>query len=558
MGKGVIFGTLGLSAKISASCSLLALVLMVLVGLPLAHVQRERVLTTISTNKEKLDLVFDRFVSKQREKAKADALANAAICAGFASLSLYNLAPEDIAPSLRNTLELQDVQAIAITDSYGKPFAAIWRERDGHVGAGKELPSSFSKSLYMDIQAESRHNKELVGTVHMLVSNEAMEKEIAEEKARSLGDAEEFAAVAMSQFKRSVLIQASGVALIAFLLSIAISLAVRGLAGKPIAKASELARQMARGDFTREAKSSGSDEVATLVNALGSTSKSLGSLIGQVQKAASQIVSSGLRITVSAREQEGVFSKMATSSNEIVSSTKEISATSQQLATSMDDVAVVSGRTAELASSGRSSLEGMRRGMEQLASSTKEISARLSKINEKAGNINGVVETITKVADQTNLLSLNAAIEAEKAGEYGKGFSVVATEIRRLADQAAVATLDISEIVGDMQSSVSSAVVEMDKFSEEVRNGVKDAESINSQLGRIMEEVQSLPPVFSNVAGGMKHQAEGAEQINAAMMSLNESVNQAGESIKEFAEVVRELNEATQALQDGMSVFKTV
>ena len=102
------------------------------------------------------------------------------------------------------------------------------------------------------------------------------------------------------------------------------------------------------------------------------------------------------------------------------------------------------------------------------------INAKLAVLNEKAGNINQVVTTITKVADQTNLLSLNAAIEAEKAGEYGRGFAVVATEIRRLADQTAVATYDIEQMVKEIQSAVTAGVMGMDKFSEEVRRGMQE------------------------------------------------------------------------------------
>src|SRR6202007_2042888 len=99
--------------------------------------------------------------------------------------------------------------------------------------------------------------------------------------------------------------------------------------------------------------------------------------------------------------------------------------------------------------------ETMRHVMEAATS----INAKLSVLNEKAGNINQVVITITKVADQTNLLSLNAAIEAEKAGEYGRGFAVVATEIRRLADQTAVATYDIEQMVKEIQSAVAAGGV---------------------------------------------------------------------------------------------------
>ena len=129
---------------------------------------------------------------------------------------------------------------------------------------------------------------------------------------------------------------------------------------------------------------------------------------------------------------------------------------------------------------------GMDRTMRQLAESTGSIGAKLSVISERAANINLVVTTITKVADQTNLLSINAAIEAEKAGEYGLGFLVVAREIRRLADQTAVATLDIERMVKEMQYSVSAGVMEMDKFSEQVRQVVSEVQHIGGQLGQII------------------------------------------------------------------------
>src|SRR6185295_13744886 len=114
--------------------------------------------------------------------------------------------------------------------------------------------------------------------------------------------------------------------------------------------------------------------------------------------------------------------------------------------------------SAALAGSGQAGLSRMEETMRQVMEAAASINTKLGVLNEKAGNINQVVVTITKVADQTNLLSLNAAIEAEKAGEYGRGFAVVATEIRRLADQTAVATYDIEQMVGDIQAAVSDGV----------------------------------------------------------------------------------------------------
>ena len=131
-------------------------------------------------------------------------------------------------------------------------------------------------------------------------------------------------------------------------------------------------------------------------------------------------------------------------------------------------------------------------------------------IREKADSINVVVTTITKVADQTNLLSINAAIEAEKAGEYGRGFLVVAREIRRLADQTAVATLDIETMVRQMQDAVSAGVMQMDKFADEVRSGVGQVTQDQPDDGEIIKEVQGLSGRFQLVNEGMQNQSVGA------------------------------------------------
>src|SRR5450631_1525310 len=155
----------------------------------------------------------------------------------------------------------------------------------------------------------------------------------------------------------------------------------------------------------------------------------------------------------------------------------------------------------------------MKKTVQQIVEASASINDRLAVLSDKAGNIGTVVTTITKVADQTNLLSLNAAIEAEKAGEYGRGFAVVATEIRRLADQTAVATYDIEQMVKEIQSAVSAGVMGMDKFSEEVRRGMDDVRQVGMQLSQIIEQVQALVPRFEMANEGMQAQAIGAEQI---------------------------------------------
>src|SRR5690606_12250204 len=120
----------------------------------------------------------------------------------------------------------------------------------------------------------------------------------------------------------------------------------------------------------------------------------------------------------------------------------------------------------------------------------------------------------------TNLLSVNAAIEAEKAGEYGIGFLVVAREIRRLADQTATATLDIEQMVKQMQSAVSTGVMEMDRFADQVRRNVQDVATISQQMAEIIDRVNGNTSRFESVSESMQNQAQGADQISSAMAQL--------------------------------------
>jgi len=216
----------------------------------------------------------------------------------------------------------------------------------------------------------------------------------------------------------------------------------------------------------------------------------------------------------------------------------------------------MSQETAVFASSGQKDLSKMEEAMRSMETASKSISGRLASINEKAGNISHVVDTITKVADQTNLLSLNAAIEAEKAGEYGRGFQVVAREIRRLADQTAVATLDIEQMVQEMESAVASGVMEMEKFIDEVRRSAEDVGNISTQLTRIIAQVQAQSPSFEELNVATGHQSESARKINTAMVNLSEGLQESIESLRETYAAIGQLNEATKTLQEEISRFR--
>jgi Cache 3/Cache 2 fusion domain/Methyl-accepting chemotaxis protein (MCP) signalling domain len=267
------------------------------------------------------------------------------------------------------------------------------------------------------------------------------------------------------------------------------------------------------------------------------------------------LTSSATQIASSAVHQQASVTALMASSNQIASAAKEISATSQELLRAMVEIAEAAERTAGLARDGRQGLKGVETSMQGLSNASGSISSKLSTIRNKASRINSVVTAITKVADQTNLLSLNASIEAEKAGEAGAGFAVVAREIRRLADQSAQATLDIEQIVEEMQEAVASGVDEIRSFSDAVQGGIGAAETMRGQFGEIIERVESMAPRYETVQQGMQNQSVGAKQISDAMWQLTETARQASDSVNDLNEVSRQLHEAIRILKER--IFKT-
>jgi methyl-accepting chemotaxis protein WspA len=309
----------------------------------------------------------------------------------------------------------------------------------------------------------------------------------------------------------------------------------------PMARLVEVLDIMRTGNLAQRLNLRRSDEFGTLENGFNRMAEELASLVSQAQKSSLQVTTSVTEIAATSKEQQATASETAATTTEIGATSREIFATSRDLLHTMNEVAGVAEQSATLAGASQSGLTRMEDTMRSVMEAAGSVNAKLS---------------ILKVADQTNLLSLNAAIEAEKAGEYGRGFAVVATEIRRLADQTAVATYDIEQTVKEIQSAVSAGVMGMDKFSEEVRRGMRDVQQVGSQLSQIINEVQTLAPRFQMVNEGMQTQATSAEQITQALSQLSEAAQQTAESLRQSSQAIDDLTLVANQLRTGVSRFK--
>jgi methyl-accepting chemotaxis protein WspA len=317
----------------------------------------------------------------------------------------------------------------------------------------------------------------------------------------------------------------------------------------------DVVSRAAGGDLTGTVTVGGTDAIGRLGEGLKTMFDNLRRLLTNVQKAGIQVTTSATEIAAAAKQQEATGIEQAQTSVEILSTTKEISANTSQLLKTMEEATSVAEYTTNATGGAQDNLRRMDQTMQNMVTATDSINAKLAALSEKASNINSVLTTITKVADQTNILSLNAAIEAEKAGDAGRGFSVVATEIRRLADQTSVSTWDIEQMLKEMQSAVSASVMGMDKFSEEIRRSVSEVRQVAEQLSSVMDQVQRLAPQFDLVLQGMQSQATGAQQISETMMQLNEATQQTVDSLKATSEAVHQLQFAAGDLQSSVTTF---
>lgn len=313
-------------------------------------------------------------------------------------------------------------------------------------------------------------------------------------------------------------------------------------------------RSLAEGTLsTRLAIDNEADEFSHVARSFNRMAETFEIIINQLKQVGVNISTSAAEIDIASKEQETIIIAQESTTKAIAVTANDISSTAKDFATTINEISRVAEDTSKLASEGRAGLSHMETVMRHMVDASGNIAAKLSVLNEKTGNITSVITTITKVADQTNLLSLNASIEAEKAGEYGRSFAVIAREIRRLAEQTAVATLDIEKIVTEIVGAVSSSVMGVDDFTQEIRAGVEQIRKVGEKLSTIIEQVQNLTTQFEMVNQGMQTQSAGAEQINEAINQLSQTAKQTSESIHQFRKTVQELDSSTQDLRRVVS-----
>ena len=503
----------------------------------------------------KIHQTIDDREQEQRNSLLNNVEFNTEILSEAGGIYLLNWDDEHLKNSLlRPYMNYPELLAIRVLDGDGEPFAAAWKAPEVTLAA--ELPDNLGLNEELSHRLDSFYDEEHVGSFQVYYTDAMLVEQIRAIKAEAVVESETFHVRSRSRLNEIFINRSVGIGVILLIQVVCLIVLLRRFVLHPVLTVSEIARRLSELDLTVHVKTTRNDELGKLMQATNVMVRSFREVVQQVQHSGHQVSASSTQLSAATKEQEIIMSHQTTSLNEVLSLVQGISETTTQLVPTMQKVAAMSQETAGFASSGRTHLLRMEAAIQEMGASSQSISGKLETIHEKADNISTIVTTIDKVSEQTNLLSLNASIEAEKAGEYGRGFAVVAREIRRLADRTAVSTLNIEHMVKEMQSAVAAGVMEMDKFLADVGNRVADVADISRHLSQIIEQVQALSPNFDAVNASIGLQSDNAQQINNAMSDLHEEAQQTIESLRESFAAIGQLNDAAKDLHNKVLCFK--
>ena len=362
---------------------------------------------------------------------------------------------------------------------------------------------------------------------------------------------DEFMAPVFETLGRSLLFSLAGV-----LLTLAGLWWIGSSISKPLKAAVQAVERVSEGDLTQLESTQASGEPGLLIASMQHMGAGLNAMVGQVKGARHQVGDAADQISSAARSLHATVGEQAASAGQARMATEEIVATSGQLVRTVREVAAMVGSASELAQEGRQVLTGVESKMGELSEGALAITEKLAAIRTKSAKIGKILTTITCIADQTNLLSLNAAIEAEKAGEAGLGFAVVAREIRLLADQTAESAQDIERMITDSQSAVSSGVSGMERFTSFVREGMEEIGKLSAHIELILKKIEDILPYFATVDEGMQGQSEAAHQIRDLVGNLSDIARKTAESASGLNKASETLQAAVKSLDAEVSRFK--
>ena len=344
---------------------------------------------------------------------------------------------------------------------------------------------------------------------------------------------------------------------IAVILAVVIGIVLTRSIASPLGAISRVAQQIAAGDLSVNVPSEQrTDEVGILAQAFRQLVEKLRRSTADISQAVSLLGSSASEILAATTQVACSTAETATAISETTTTVEEVRQAAQLSSQKAQSVSDSAQRVAQISQTGQKAVEETSVGMNRIREQMETIAQTVVRLSEQSQSIGGIIASVTDLADQSNLLAVNAAIEAAKAGEQGKGFAVVAQEIKSLAEQSKQATAQVRSILSDVQKATSAAVMATEQGSKAVEAGVKQSAQAGEAIRVLAETSGEATQTATQIVASSQQQVVGMDQIGTAMENINQAGAQNATSMKQMEIAAQNLHGLGQKLKDLVTQFK--